>query len=80
MRSSRNTMVALTSLILMATWVVRIARASVMPLRQSFDIQIPWTPLPAKIDGRQRLVYELHLTNFSRDSLRLDRVEVANMT
>lgn len=80
MRSSKNIMVALTSLILMATGVVSIARAAVMPLRQSFDIQIPWTPLPAQIDGRQRLIYELHLTNFSRDSLRLDRVEVANMT
>jgi murein DD-endopeptidase len=78
MRSSRNAIVALTSLIVMATWVVRIARAA--PLRQSFDIQIPWTPLPAQIDGRQRLIYELHLTNFSRDSLRLDRVEAANMT
>lgn len=80
MRSSKNTIVALTSLILMATCVASIARAAVMPLRQSFDIQIPWTPLPAQIDGRQRLIYELHLTNFSRDSLRLDRVEVANMT
>jgi murein DD-endopeptidase MepM/ murein hydrolase activator NlpD len=80
MRSSKNAMVGLTSLILMATWVVSIARAAVMPLRQSFDIQIPWTPLPARIDGRQRVIYELHLTNFSRDSLKLDRVDVTNMT
>lgn len=60
--------------------MVNIARAAVIPLRQSFDIQIPWTPLPAQIDGSQRLIYELHLTNFSRDSLKLGRVEVANMT
>ena len=73
-------MVAMTSLILMATWVVHIARAAVMPLGQSFDIQIPSTPLPAQVDGRQRLIYELHLTNLSRDGLRLDRVEVAYMT
>jgi murein DD-endopeptidase len=73
-------MIALTSLILMATWVVGIVKAAVKPLRQSFDIQIPWTPLPAQINGKQQLVYELHLTNFSRDRLRLDRVAVTDMT
>jgi hypothetical protein len=33
-------MVALTSLILIATWVVSIARAAVMPLRQSDGVVV----------------------------------------
>jgi murein DD-endopeptidase len=78
MRSPTLTVVAYTALILMTTWLGGSARAAVMPLRQSFDIQIPWTPLPATIDGKQRLIYKLHLTNFSHDRLRLDRVEVVN--
>ena len=37
---------------------------------------VPVPPSPVTIEGREWLVYELHLTNFSRDALRLTRVDV----
>lgn len=46
------------------------------PLRESFDLQVPAPPVPVRIDGQQRLLYELHLTNFAREPLTLQRVEV----
>lgn len=39
------------------------------PLRESFDLQIPAHPTPVPVDGAQRLAYELHLTNFTREPL-----------
>lgn len=45
-------------------------------LHESFDLQVPVAPAPIRIDGQQRLAYELHLTNFSREQLSLQRVEV----
>jgi murein DD-endopeptidase len=44
--------------------------------RQSFDITIPVAPAPVAIDGQRWLIYELHLTNFSREPLRLLKIEV----
>jgi murein DD-endopeptidase len=44
--------------------------------RESFDMAVPVPPSPVTIDGREWLVYELHLTNFSRESLRLTKVDV----
>lgn len=44
--------------------------------RESFDIAVPAPPEPVTIDGREWLIYELHLTNFSREELRLAAVEV----
>jgi murein DD-endopeptidase MepM/ murein hydrolase activator NlpD len=46
------------------------------PLRQSFDVQVPWHPMPVVIDGQLRLVYEIHLTNFAADDLTLKQIEV----
>ena len=46
------------------------------PLRESFDLQIPSRPTPVLVDGAQRLVYELHLTNFAREALSPVSVEV----
>jgi hypothetical protein len=37
---------------------------------------VPVPPSPVTIDGREWLVYELHLTNFGRESLRVTRVDV----
>lgn len=45
-------------------------------LRESFDLQVPAPPLPVREDGALRLVYELHLTNFSREPLQPVRVDV----
>ena len=41
------------------------------PLRQSFDLQVPAAPAPVRVDGAAVLIYELHLTNFSREPLQL---------
>ncbi|HUQ11919.1 MAG TPA: M23 family metallopeptidase [Steroidobacteraceae bacterium] len=45
-------------------------------VRESFDMAVPTSPGPVTIDGREWLVYELHLTNFSREPLRLVKVDV----
>ncbi len=37
---------------------------------------VPAPPSPVSIDGRDWLIYELHLTNFSREPLRIEKVEV----
>jgi murein DD-endopeptidase MepM/ murein hydrolase activator NlpD len=44
--------------------------------RESFDMSVPAPPSPVTIDGRDWLIYELHLTNFSREPLRIEKVEV----
>jgi hypothetical protein len=38
-------------------------------VRESFDLRVPTLPAPVMVDGAQRLVYELHLTNFAREPL-----------
>lgn len=48
------------------------------PLRQSFDLQVPASPIPVTVDGTPRLVYELHLTNFADEPLAPVRVEVSD--
>lgn len=52
------------------------ATAAISPLRQSFDMQVPVPPTPVTVAGTPQLVYELHLTNFAREPLVLQRVEV----
>ena len=44
--------------------------------RESFAMSVPAPPSPVTIDGREWLIYELHLTNFTRDPLRIEKVEV----
>jgi murein DD-endopeptidase len=44
--------------------------------RESFDLSVPSPPSPVAIDGRQWLIYELHLTNFSREALQIQSVDV----
>ena len=51
------------------------ARAAA-PVRESFDLQVPTQPAPVLVDGTQRLVYELHLTNFAREPLSPVSVEI----
>jgi peptidase M23-like protein len=45
-------------------------------LVQSVEIQIPWTPAPVRIAGRDTLAYELHVTNFRPFDVAITRVEV----
>lgn len=53
------------------------AHATVDPM-ESFDLSVPVAPAPLRIDGSDRLFYELHLTNFVRVPLTLTRVEVVD--
>lgn len=45
-------------------------------VRQSFHMEVPVSPAPVPIAGATQLVYELHLTNFARDTLTLTSVRV----
>jgi len=49
-------------------------------LQQSFDVQVPWRPMPATIAGKKLLLYEMHLTNFAPTSLTLTRIQVVDST
>jgi murein DD-endopeptidase len=49
-------------------------------VRESFDMNVPAPPSPVTIEGREWLIYELHLTNFSREPLRLLNLDVLTET
>ncbi|QWP75446.1 M23 family metallopeptidase [Lysobacter sp. K5869] len=42
----------------------------------TLDLAVPQTPAPVAVEGRERLLYELHLTNFGAAPLHLDGVSV----
>lgn len=50
--------------------------ASAADERESFDLRVPLAPAPVVVEGRARLFYELHLSNFSRQPLAPQVVEV----
>lgn len=50
--------------------------AAEQDLRESFDLQVPVAPTPVVVEGRARLFYELHLTNFAAEPLRPLALEV----
>ncbi len=52
------------------------AQQSPPALRQSFDISVPRVPTPVPLQGGTLLTYEVHLTNFSDDTLSVKRVRV----
>jgi len=47
-------------------------------LRESFDIAVLQAPVPVAIEDKHQLVYEVHLTNFSGDLLRLLTLRVVD--
>lgn len=47
-----------------------------VPLRPSFDMRVDVPPVPVAVEGTMLLVYELHLTNFTRTPLTVRQVEV----
>ena len=55
-----------------------VAHSQPTSLQQSFDIQIPWRPMPLVIGGKELLLYELHLTNFASTDLALKRIEIVD--
>jgi murein DD-endopeptidase len=60
----------------LASALVAAAPSAWSESRESFDIAVPAPPSPVSIGGREWLVYELHLTNFSRETLRVQSVDV----
>ncbi|KRE90954.1 hypothetical protein ASG87_02130 [Frateuria sp. Soil773] len=54
-------------------WLAAQARA---PQRQSFDLQVPNPPTPARVAGSTQLAYELYLDNFAAEPLTLRRIAV----
>ena len=56
----------------------RLVAGTPAPPMQSFDVSVPVAPVPVRSEGRQLLVYELHLTNFSGESLMPKRIRVLN--
>lgn len=42
----------------------------------TLDLAVPQAPAPVAVEGRERLLYELHLTNFGAAPLRLDGLSV----
>ncbi|MBC9929751.1 M23 family metallopeptidase [Chitinophaga qingshengii] len=47
--------------------------------RQSIDMRIPFIPGTVMINGKPTVYYELQLTNFSNDSISLEKMEVLNV-
>lgn len=52
------------------------ANAQRAPQRQSFDLRVPWTPEPVWVDGKASLVYELYITNYAAEPLKLTHLAV----
>jgi murein DD-endopeptidase MepM/ murein hydrolase activator NlpD len=52
------------------------ASAQRAPVIQSLDVRVPWQPSPIKTGEQWRLVYELHLDNYSADLQRLQRLRI----
>ncbi len=73
-RSMRSAASLTALLCLVAAWLPGAIAA--VPMRTSFDMQVPLAPTPLKIAGVPQLVYELHLTNFADDALTLKHVQV----
>jgi len=73
---NRSTFFASASSVLLLALLFNTTVHAAPPLHESFDLQLPVPPTPVRIDGQQRLVYELHLTNFAQEPLTLQRVEV----
>ncbi|WP_162314424.1 peptidoglycan DD-metalloendopeptidase family protein [Pseudoxanthomonas yeongjuensis] len=73
---NRSTFFVIAASVLLLALLFNTPVHAAPPLRESFDLQLPVPPTPVRIDGQQRLVYELHLTNFAREPLSLQRVDV----
>lgn len=63
-------------LVLSLALMAHAAIAQRAPLRQSFDLRVPWTPTPVVVAGKAALVYELQITSYAQDALALQRIEV----
>lgn len=59
-------------------WVSIFFVASSGSLRESFDISVVQPPNRVAIEGKEQLVYEVHVTNFSRDRSQLLSLRVVD--
>lgn len=50
-------------------WLIGFVAVAAEPPRESFDLRVPFAPSAYAVDGRQLLVYELHLSNYASDAL-----------
>ncbi len=55
-----------------------LALAQRAPVTQSFDLRVPWAPEPVTVRGKASLVYELHLTSYAKEPLRLTGIVVVD--
>lgn len=65
-------------LFLVITIMLGIEQTFSQEYQQSFDIRIPFAPDFVVIGGKPTVYYELHLTNFSSDSIDLKRLEIVD--
>lgn len=63
-------------LVVLSMLVAHATLAQRAPVRQSFDLRVPWMPEPMVVAGKTSLVYELHLTNEAQETLTIQRIEV----
>jgi len=49
------------------------------PIDAPLDVVVPVPPTAFRADGKSHLVYEVHVTNFSRETCALARLEVASL-
>ncbi|MBB6093884.1 murein DD-endopeptidase MepM/ murein hydrolase activator NlpD [Povalibacter uvarum] len=47
-------------------------------IAESFDVAVLQAPAPVRVDGGQRLLYEIHLTNLASRPLAISRIEVVD--
>jgi len=73
--SARPILFARIAVFLLAAFVMLAPAAA---LRQSFDIEVLWNPVPVRTADGTQLVYELRLANFAAESLELTRLSVVN--
>lgn len=67
--------------ILFLLWVLTAFRAAAQqpaPLRESFDLIVPQTPMRVPVEGDHQISYELHLTNFSGQPLTIRAIRIAD--
>ena len=65
-------------LLLVTVQFAQFAGARDATSRESFDLQVPVAPTPVTVEGRARLQYELHLTNFTDSPLRPTAIEIGD--
>ncbi len=64
------------ALVLLAAAAVKAQPPRPAPISVPVDLAVPMAPMAFTGDGKTHLVYELHITNFSRSEIALTRIEI----